>query len=437
MSLLVQYLQFFGALTFLYLFSFFSVHLTERKNDRSFLLKLVSFSFILNTITVIFISGLLRNKFTTPFLTGMDLLRFDRISWQLARSGQILNVQHLEGPAIYVLNASIFQIFGHNPLIIRGVYVFLVCLITVFSYKLAKDLFGSVSAKYTGILVAFYPNFFIYSALPHKEILVTFIGVFTIWNLLLGIRHLEPVGWLFGGIGFLFLYWSRPEVAIIILLIALFYLVYRRLGISWLQKGLLVMTLLFLIFCIGVTAERFSSNYRTGVYKGLRLLEPSNLISQLKGIKESQKRFESGGLGDYLLYASYPERLIIGFPYMLIKPFPPWKTLTRFGQQTLTTSGTLVWYLIMPFSIIGVLESLRTFQKDYLLIILVPVLVLAAVALFYGAETARYRVQIMPYLLVLAGLGIKVKRKYHQVIWWYIIAFFGGVVLYMLLKVLL
>jgi len=432
MKLIDQYLQLFSVLSALYIFSFLLINITLRESDRGFLLKVIGLSFILNTSTVIIVSEFLRSKFGAPFLPGIDIWKFNKISWQMAQSDRILGVEGLSGPAIYVLNAGIFQYFGQNPLIIRGVYVFLVCLSAIFSYKIAKDLFGKTPARYAAIFVALYPNFFIYSALPHREILVTFFGVFTVWYFLLAIRHLKLIGFFLGSIGLLLLYWSRSELSIIILFVILLYLVYRRIGIDWIQKGLIVVISVSLLISLGVFIKRSGP----GQERGLNLFSPAYLARELEEIKRGQRRFDSEGLGSYLLYASYPERLIIGFPFMLIKPFPPWKTLSMFAHSTFTTPGTLVWYLLMPFSFIGMVEAFRNFQKDYMVIILIPFFVLAAAALAYGAETARYRVQIMPYLLVFAGLGFSIRKKYHQAICLYIIAFFGGVVLYLILKTL-
>lgn len=80
--------------------------------------------------------------------------------------------------------------------------------------------------------------------------------------------------------------------------------------------------------------------------------------------------------------------------------------------------GTLLWYLIFPYYVLGTLIFLKSgkLRSDYILLWLFPLAVLSVMVVMPAINEHRHRVVALPYMTVLAVIGIYSKYRYKQII---------------------
>ncbi|HSD74008.1 MAG TPA: glycosyltransferase family 39 protein [Steroidobacteraceae bacterium] len=115
-----------------------------------------------------------------------DGIRYEKIALNLIEGrgfGDLID-NHLSVPTQPLLIAAVYSIFGKSYLVLRLVSAVIGAASCVVGFLLARTLFGSIAAIFTGLLLAFYPHLVYVSALfEYPQTLAIFlVGIFLlIW----------------------------------------------------------------------------------------------------------------------------------------------------------------------------------------------------------------------------------------------------------------
>jgi hypothetical protein len=142
----------------------------------------------------------------------------------------------------------------------------------------------------------------------------------------------------------------------------------------------------------------------------------------------------SGGIQDFIMNQNILVRTVVGSVFMLVKPFPPTSTLVNLDIPALMTIPTLLLLLLlMPYIVIGIWSTIKNSSQGVFIIVVIAVTLMASAA-SVGAATVRYRVQLMPLVLILMSVGFyaRVSKRVMLIGYYGLLVF--GVMLYILLK---
>jgi hypothetical protein len=320
-------------------------------------------------------------------------------------------------PHIYSL---VFNLVGSEFIFTIITWNFVSCLISIPVYHIAKKIYDRKSAYVSSVVVLIYPSFLALSIAPLKGTFVALSLCLIALSLLNGNVSPQNMSMLFAGSCVLAL--VRPEMLFVILIAtvcwASFYLFHSG-GVSFFWRSSLFIAL-FIFVAIYIHNTRHLIDY----------IKVESLLSR---IELTQGKFDSDtGVHNYVINQGIFIRSILGSAFFMIKPFPPWETLSTLGLSALLTPGAISLYIMAPCIASG-FWSVRSNTNAVLLfsIILTTILVSSA---FMGAVTARYRVQIMPFVLVFFSGGFVngTTDKWHLFVYYTI--FFVFLFLYVSIK---
>ena len=139
---------------------------------------------------------------------------------------EIINSFYSMGlPLVYIkVVAIIYSFFGANIYIIYFINIFLGLFNVVIVYKISYLLFSNKqTAHYTTLVYAFYPSVFLYSILPSREIIISFLILISILFILRWIKYGNILD-LF--IAFIFAYLNLYFHSALVLLIGVYAIVF-------------------------------------------------------------------------------------------------------------------------------------------------------------------------------------------------------------------
>ena len=135
------------------------------------------------------------------------------------------------------------------------------------------------------------------------------------------------------------------------------------------------------------------------------------------------------GLSNVVFGSPPPLTYVLRALYGLVVPLP---VLSPDLERLWLSAGTLVWYFLLPFLSLGLVDVVRDKSKFRLLV---------AFVLLYGGTvlvsfTNRHILQFLPYGVLIAGIGFERYRRYRVPIW-LVSAWlgFGLVLVYVMLKI--
>lgn len=114
----------------------------------------------------------------------------------------------------------------------------------------------------------------------------------------------------------------------------------------------------------------------------------------------------SDGLAAYVFGAPVPFTYALRIPYALMTPLP---ILSAQLERLWLSVGTVTWYLLLPFFVLGFIHSVRQRSKS---------LLLGAFLLLFGGTalisfSERHISQYLPYGVLIAGMGWERYRQYR------------------------
>jgi hypothetical protein len=317
--------------------------------------------------------------------------------------------------------AIIFNLTGSNSIYVMAVWSLVASLTVVPTYILAKSLFGERVSYISSILVLIYPSFFVFSFVPHKDVLSAFLLSLSALSLIRSKLSTDNI--LLFSLTILGMLTVRPEI-IVVLIVS--YILWRVImSKSRLYTPSIVWSILVVSIALYLTYSVLPEVYAE------RMLSLEGLYARVEDI--SNVGSGGGGIQESIIQQNVFIRTLLGSVFLLIKPFPPTETLTGLDLSTFLTPSAFAIYLILPFVLYGVWTSVKR-RGDETFLIFLAVLTFIAAAAITGGAAVRYRVQVMPFLLIFASYGYCLPGNKKLLFLGYYLLFVLGVILYILLK---
>ncbi len=215
-----------------------------------------------------------------PFHLWGDYTAYDQLGWNLAQNGCycIEGIPTAYRPPGYPFFLSlIYAIFGHSPWIASGFNILFSLVALYLAYLIAERLFGVKTARWTLILLAFYPGRILYVNLLASEVIFTFLFLLAIWVLVREFGK-DTKGWISALVGGIFLglaALTRPIIIPVLLIVPIFWIM-RKYQI----RAVLILTLILFLGFISTVLPWIIRNHGA---KGSYTITTSMGINLLAG----------------------------------------------------------------------------------------------------------------------------------------------------------
>ena len=276
---------------------------------------------------------------------------------------------------VYALISGLFGEFW-----VRVANSLFVCLAAYFTYLMAIEISDRKVAILAYCLVLFYPSAILYSVTLHKEAFV----IFSIALFMLSLTKLFKkfsVKWLvISFFGFLCIFTSRVYIPILILLATSLVLIWnsRRNLFPWLVALILIVVIFYYLPNI----------IRESIHLNALLSLRSKLVLSVSSYWDIYRRLPLPTSLTSLVFYSF-------------QPLPWSFTSIWFVPVNL---GSLVWYIMFPFFLLGLGKSFKTKE---LRLITVTILTIAAfyVLIYVTGTEYRHREQMISLLTIMTATG--------------------------------
>jgi len=311
----------------------------------------------------------------------------------------------------YMLGALFFVTGCPGRLSAAALNGFFGAMTVVFAYRTARVLFNAPVARRVGWWTALFPSMLIWSAMTVKEPVVIFLEVVAVYGC---------VRMRFAGLSFLHL--ALCALTIVLLVPFRFYAAYL-VGLAVLltlvaptifQPRSAIAGVLLLVVTLSLMAG-------TGA---LAQYEAYSEQASLERVQFLRNEFATGSLGtgsgvktaDIRTPGGMVAGILVGGAHLLLAPFP-WQLGTGSIRMLLTLPELLYWWWLF---FVAVIPGMRYAIKRYLSRVVSVLLLMFGLGLLYSllfgnvGLVFRQRAQLLPWLLMFAGVGMELRRLRSQ-----------------------
>jgi len=407
---------------FFYILGIVIVYLEDQSSlNREFMNSVFIYGYIIRILAAIIIYYILLKSKGAPFLGGGDDVEYEM--WGHILSERWIDQQYelpsITHPGYPVINGILYYIahfLGNIHVLIPRFFNCLIgALIPIYVFKIAYRVYGVKIAKTSAWIAVLFPNFIYFSSLQLKDIIITFLFVFSVSYFLEYINTNKLRKFFVVAVSVILLSFFRyiyavELAAIVIFTIFIFSFVRTKIGLNKknLSYTLLIFMIIALLILLGVRGTLSNLINPTS-------LSPSSLIESYN-VRSIYSFIGTTETANSLLFYFYeklslPLRTII-FPFFLmITPYPPWRAFVAADPlKIITFLNGMLWVSLLPFFILGLIFTIRKKTLISLPLIAVLLVVLITISISYFDE--RYRLPVMPYALIIAVAGIYQSLKY-------------------------
>ena len=337
----------------------------------------------------------------SPYLFAPDALLYEYYGAALrdywmgvgARPGRVFDSWEV---GYFFLNGGSYYLFRESPFGPVVLNLFTSVWTCILAFFLGRSLFSESVGKVSALLCAFFPSLILWSVLNIRDAISTFLVTGLVLFGVRAARHLGPKEALGLGLGLLLLSWMRDYMAVLVFVGLVLGVVA---GVRPDRVGRTLLVGAAGAFAIVLAAQSFG------------LLQAVPMESPLETLELVREDFTRGAGSAYgaLLDTSTPaglaKSLPIGLAYFLFAPFP-WAIGSILELATLPE--VLLWYALIPFTMVGLRTAFRNHQRGSILPISVLLVVVVTYALVEGnvGTAYRHRAQIMPVFFLFTSVGI-------------------------------
>lgn len=372
-----------------------------------------------------YISSFLIPNGTPGFLFSNDGWLYSDQGWQICkffeRGIKIPKEQILTNPNLRILSGNItsydyfasyvYSITGYSPLSLLFINSVAGSLAALFIYLIARELFSKRVARISAIFAFFWPSFIMWSTQNLKEPMISLFIFILLWTVFYIHRHFAY--------GFLFL--SIISVLILlkiggpylIMITVAFIFSALFLFINYLFKNKIVTGLVIVSALIIAGTFLKDMLFSLGAHYNIKsyasIFEFINFSRDVRAYGNLQflKGFDISTFPRALSFAPF------GLFYALFSPFP-WQIGSM--AQIMAIPETIVFYLLIPCTVIGIAFGCkRRFNQSLLLLSVIAALMLL-LALMEGNSGTLFRHRSVVFYLVFIftamGISLKSNKKF-------------------------
>jgi 4-amino-4-deoxy-L-arabinose transferase-like glycosyltransferase len=366
------------------------------------------------------------------FMTGShgwldDAIAYDRVGWALAQAWKtgaalrgVNGLEWVAGEPFARVVAAIYWLLGHSPAAVIIFNAVLGAASVYFLYRLGAEMLGAEVGLLSGWMAALYTGFWVYSLMPLKDVLILASTLCFFWTLHRLMAQPPAVGRILGwgvavAVSGAVVVLMRDYVFIAVALGGLTYMLVRAAQVRA-TRWLVAASVILLALAVLPLAGRLA-NYPLP----LANFGAGSFLSHIFGAVPTSATLPDlarWGFAHPLSFGAYLGLSIVSTvlaPYAWILPgaipeAPP------FGPYTVGYPGMWLWYLVLPFAVLGVWSSLKRSRGNVAGLLVFAIMLLVLFSLTIPRES-RHRDLIMPVFLLLAGEGIIFQWRWRQLAW--------------------
>ena len=319
------------------------------------------------------------------------------------------NADYGQGNAFVYVMSWFHYSFGISWISVKFINCLLGSISGVLVYFIARELFTKHIAKLSGIMVMFFPSLFLWSTTALKDISFCFLSIVTILSY---IKFYKTKRW-FYLIIFVISIFSQAGIrsdflAPTILAIAVSYILTSK---YHLVRKISALTLITFLAVLIVSGNFGLLNYslkkqigKTALYQRGHVNTVGSSYRILEEKYYTAPYAQRTKLSE-MTYLEFSKTFAKAWYYFLLTPLP-WHLQTQL--QLSAQPQMIIWYILLPFSLIGIILCLRYKRKETLFLLLYLFLITSSIALVSGniGTTFRHRDMVTPFYLVLSVVGI-------------------------------
>jgi hypothetical protein len=329
------------------------------------------------------------------------------------------------GKAYYHLVNTLYLIFGPNILLPKMVNAFLGSLLPFFAFDMAYWLFNDSKARRRAfLLTGLLPPFVVFSAVNLKEMAACLLFV---W-----------IGWILANP-------KTPDLQKLMGSAVTIFLLYLLRGAIWTITGILGVISYFILGARWQSSSLVKTIMVVALIGWFFVFPLSKQIQQMVWSRTTQeeysiKRFleSEAGVMRYLdvedLFS--PKNLVVLSLRGLFSP-SPLRFLMSYGIDThLEALNMLVWYILFPMAIMGILAYRRRAAIACALMG-ISILMIATTGIMVGSDPYRHRMVAMGLIAILAVGGLKkeIMHRFRWVTWLWILGAVSFTGMWLTLKI--
>lgn len=307
------------------------------------------------------------------------------------------------------LTAAIYLVIGRNILAAQSFCAVVGAATAPLVYVCSVKIFNNRRVgRVAAILVALLPAFIIWSGQLMKDGLIVFL-LLLVMTLVV---HLQEK-------------FSYPAVAVLIIsvfgiLSLRFYIFYMVavsiagsfvLGQSGSVKSIVRGFVLLVIAGVALT-------YLGAVRTATENFEKWGTLESVQRSRADLAKSAESGFGEDIDVSTTQGAITaipIGAVYLMLAPFP-WQVSSL--RQAIAVPETLVWWILLPFSIFGLIYAVRTKLRKALPVLIFTLLLTLAYSIFQGNVGTAYRqrtqIQVFVIIFIAVGLTLRIEKRENK-----------------------
>jgi len=418
------------AIVFLGVFLFVTALAFSDTEDKKFLFKLFVIALVLRIGLCLTLRHLAFFKSGHGFFLGaddygyslnaLDIVRHWKITGQIPEDGSLMWMPYAGDLNYTYFLSHIYYYIEENTLIPLFMNCTLGALVIFIIYAIADNICGRKIARLAAIFTAFWPSIFLWSTQNLREPMTIFFIAAFVWafvNMLSKFRisYIAVIV-----CSFLFFKTMRPIILIFLILSVTLTLIalLRPRRLLKIFAIVLVVTLCFPSSYLKSRFLNFFHNALPRVEEAELMDAPTSRISIIESINYARHvrtwSADTAFLKDYEItsFAMFLLFVPLSLPFALFAPFP-WQMFKL--SQIVAVFEMSFWYLLVPFTLMGVIKAFRYKQKrkEVVFIFVFVCTVIGILTLIEGniGTLFRHRSFMWPYLLIFTAVGLNSRAK--------------------------
>ena len=399
-----------GALAFCALVSLPTIIILARSGDeKTFLLRL----FLIGVLVRVMVASIIYTAHMEEFFGG-DANTYDIFGQSLAQSwhGDDYHTQKYNSfvasgasawGMLYMV-AAVYEVIGRNLLAVQLVNASIGAATGSVVYFSSKVLFGNLRvAKLAAILVTFFPSLILWSSQALKDGLIIFVLAVSI---LATLRLMEKVT-----VGYVIVL-TFSLLSLLSLRFYIFYMMTAAVTGSFIlgMKTLSAQGFIHRFIAVALIGLAFTW-FGVLQYAGTQFDRYANL--QTLQVSRQDQALAGSGFGkdvDVQTTEGALSVIPLGLVYLLFAPFP-WQFASL--RQSITLPEMIVWWLVFPLLIVGLIYSIRHRLRQVAPIVIFTTMLTLAYSLFQGnvGTAYRQRSQLLVFYFIFVAVGAVIMKE--------------------------
>lgn len=401
---------------------------TFAPDDFNFLLKFFLIGLAARVFLSLFfyiLSFIITDHISPGFIFSDDGWCYSEQGWEIhklaERGVKITRENYLTNPNFRVMSGNltvydyfasfIYSITGYSPVSLFFINCVAGSITAIFTYLIARELFSKHVARISSIFAFLWPSFILWSTQNIKEPVMAMFFCILLWTIFYMSRHPSP-GFLLLSIVSIAVLFKVGYPYLVIVFAAIFFTALFLFLEHMFKNRFVTILVLYILF---TAAAPFFKNqvlpqisergaYDIIKYKSIFEFLGYHRTVRAAGRLQFLKNADISSTGKVLGF------IPIGLLYAIFAPFP-WQLGSIL--QVLAAPETIIFYLLIPFTLRGIVFSYKRRIKQSLLLlsIISSILIFLALVESNSGTLFRHRFVAFNLLFIFTAAGISLKKK--------------------------